>query len=137
MNENNLKTLSSYYKSLKEMENKFTDMMIEEEKNFDKLPKSDQAGEPASAWVSRSTPSTISSTCWARLPDSSRRTWMTDSSDVAIVEYGSVTLRRRFSLHKQGRAESRKGVLGGQFNTVFDGLPGSLHDALLAVHQAG
>ena len=46
MNENNLKTLSSYYKSLKEMENKFTDMMIEEEKNFDKLPKSDQAGEP-------------------------------------------------------------------------------------------
>ena len=46
MKENNLKTLSAYYKSLKEMEDKFTDMMIEEELNFEKLPESDQHGEP-------------------------------------------------------------------------------------------
>ena len=46
MKNNNLRTLSASLSSLKEIQGKLQDVMIDEEKNYDQLSQSEQEGEP-------------------------------------------------------------------------------------------
>jgi hypothetical protein len=45
MTSTNLETLSACYRSLKEIQERLLNVMTEEDRNFDLLPKSDQEGE--------------------------------------------------------------------------------------------
>lgn len=53
MKQTSLDTLSTSYKSLKEIQETLNKVMCEEEKEYDKLPKSDREGSPARSWASK------------------------------------------------------------------------------------